>query len=86
MEVTVNLYGGLRKYLARGKKPTFALRVPAGMAVDDVLEYLKIPADEPISVVVNGAHRDRAWQLSDEDVLSVFDMGAFAEPPPSPPE
>lgn len=83
MEVTVNLYGDARKYLARGKKPTFTLKVPAGMAVNDVLNYLKIPDDTPLAIVVNGVHQERDHELSDDDVLSVFGMEAFAEPPTS---
>ena len=63
MEVTVNLYGELRKHLAPGKKPPIGLRVPAGMAVRDVLDYLNVPADSPLSVVVNGEHHDRGDQL-----------------------
>ncbi|HVA25423.1 MAG TPA: MoaD/ThiS family protein [Chloroflexota bacterium] len=82
MEVTVNLYGELRKHLAPGKKPPIGLRVPAGLAVRDVLDYLKVPLDAPVSVVVNGEHHDRAYTLSDGDVLSVFSMAAFGEPSP----
>lgn len=82
MEVTVHLYGELRKHLAPGKKPPMGLKVPAGMAVRDVLEYLKVPADAPLSVVVNGEHRDRTHMLSDGDVVSVFSMAAFGEPAP----
>ena len=78
MEVTVNLYGELRKHLA-GKKPPIGLRVPAGLAVRDVLEYLKVPGEAPVSVVVNGEHHDRDFRLSDGDVLSVFSMAAYAE-------
>jgi hypothetical protein len=82
MEVTVNLYGDLRKHLAPGKKPPIGLKVPAGLAVTDVLEYLKVPSEAPVSVVVNGEHRDRAYRLSDGDVLSVFSMAAFSDPAP----
>lgn len=78
MEVTVNLYGDLRKHLA-GKKPPIGLRVPAGLAVRDVLDYLNVPGEAPLSVVVNGEHHDRDFRLSDGDVLSVFSMAAFGE-------
>jgi molybdopterin converting factor small subunit len=81
LEVTVNLYSELRKYLPAGKKPTIGLRVPDGLAVRDVLDYLKVPRDTPVAVVVNGVHRDRAYALSDGDVLSVFSMAAFDPPP-----
>ena len=76
MEVNVNLYGDVRKY---GKKPAFALRVPAGLAVGDVLDYLKLPPDVPLAIVVNGVHEDRRYRLSDADVLSLFSMSAFSE-------
>jgi molybdopterin converting factor small subunit len=52
------------------------------MAVRDVLDYLKVPSDVPLSVVVNGEHHDRAYTLSDGDVVSVFSMAAFGEPAP----
>jgi hypothetical protein len=81
LEVTVNLYGDARKYLPQGKKPTFTLKVPAGMAASHVLDYLKIPADAPLAIVVNGVHQDRHCRLSDLDVLSVFGMEAFETPP-----
>ena len=74
MEVTVNLYGEVSKYAS---KRSFALTVPSGMAVKDVLDHLKIPADLPLAVVVNGIHQDRDHRLADADVLSVFGMGAF---------
>ena len=85
MDVTVNLYGELRKHLAPGKKPPIGLRVPAGLTVSDVLDYLKVPSAAAVSVVVNGEHRDRAHRLSEGDVLSVFSMAAFAAAPPEPP-
>lgn len=75
----MNVYGEVRKYLTPGRKPTFELRVPAGMAVNDVLDYLKVPEDLPVAVVVNGIHRSRAYRLAEADVLSVFPMTAFAE-------
>ena len=74
MEVTVNLYGEVRKY---GKKAAFTLRVPAGTSVADVLAYLKVPETEPLAVVVNGAHVARAQPLAEDDVLSIFSMAAF---------
>ena len=82
MEVTVNLYGDLRKHLAPGKRPPIGLKVPAGLAVSDVLDYLSVPGDKPVAVVVNGEHHDRAYRLSDGDVVSVFSMAAFAEGEP----
>ncbi len=56
-----------------------SLRVPAGLTVAAVLEYLKIPDDVSVAVVVNGEHRGRSHQLSDGDVLSIFSMAAFQE-------
>lgn len=81
MEVTVNLYGELRKYRAPGKTPTVNLRVPAGLMVRDVLDYLKIPDATPVAVVVNGQHQDREHRLSEGDVLSVFSMATFQSAP-----
>jgi sulfur carrier protein ThiS len=86
VEVTVNLYGELRKYVGSGKKLPLALRVPAGLAVRDVLDYLKIPAGAPLAVVVNGEHHDRTRTLSEGDVVSVFSMAGLepaSEPPPA---
>jgi len=79
VEVAVNLYGELRKYLQPNQQPTFVLGVPAGMAVNDVLGHLKVPPELPVAVVVNGVHRHREWRLQDHDVLSLFGLGAFAE-------
>jgi hypothetical protein len=82
VEVTVNLYGDLRKYLQPGKGSTFTLGVAPGMAVKDVLDHLGVPADFPVAIVVNGVHRYRQWQLADHDVLSLFSLGAFAQQQP----
>ena len=82
MEVTVNLYGELRKY---GSRPSLALRVPSGASVSDVLDFLKVPAEEPLAIVVNGLHMQRGHRLAEADVVSVFSMAAFgAEPPTAP--
>jgi sulfur carrier protein ThiS len=74
VEVTVNLYGEVRKY---GKKPAFTLRVPAGRSVADVLAYLKVPEAEPLAIVLNGTHVGRNQPLAEDDVLSIFSMAAF---------
>ena len=79
MEVTVSLYGELRRYLQPGRDSTFPLGVGPGMAVKDVLDHLGIPGDYPVAVVVNGVHRYRKWQLRENDVLSIFGMSAFGE-------
>lgn len=34
------------------------------------------------AVVVNGVHQDRAYRLSDADVLSLFSMAAFSSEEP----
>jgi len=74
VEVSVNLYGEARKY---GKKASFALRVPAGTSVADVLAYLKAPEAEPLAIVLNGMHVAPTHPLAEEDVLSIFSMAAF---------
>jgi molybdopterin converting factor small subunit len=79
LEITVNLYGDLRQYRAAGKSTSMVLRVPAGLTVAAVLDYLKIPTDRAVSVVVNGEHRGREHQLADGDVISMFSMAAFEE-------
>ncbi|MDE3076545.1 MAG: MoaD/ThiS family protein [Chloroflexota bacterium] len=79
MEVTVNLYGELRAYLPVGKPGAVRLRVPTRTTVRDLLNYLHVPADLPLAVVVNGAHRDKDYRVADADVLSVFSMAAFKD-------
>jgi len=76
VEVTGNLYGELRK---DDKKATFTLGLPAGTSVSDVLDFLKVPAEEPVAIVVNGLHMQRSHRLADADVLSMFSMGAFGQ-------
>ncbi len=79
MEVTVNLYGELRAYLPVGKPGAVALKVPTRTTVRDVLNYLRVPADLPLAVVVNGIHRDKDYRIVEADVLSVFSMAAFKD-------
>ena len=73
----MNLYGEARTCLAPGKKPVVALRVPTATTVQRVLDYLKLPPDMPLAIVVNGTHSGRDRDLADGDVISIFSMSAF---------
>lgn len=77
MEITVNVYGEVRKRLPPGKKPVFALRAPSKTSVQQILDYLKLPADLPLAIVVNGDHSRRDRDLADGDVISLFSMATF---------
>ncbi|HUZ78268.1 MAG TPA: hypothetical protein VMV93_11880 [Chloroflexota bacterium] len=77
--MTVNLYGELRSYVPAGRPGPFSLKVPTRTTVRDILNYLRVPNDVPLAVVINGSHEDRDFRVAEDDVLSVFSMAAFRE-------
>ena len=80
MEIEVQLFAFLRRYLPKGSKGfTCKIQLNDPMSVIDVLKELKIP-DEVIQsimiLMINGAYAKKDNILSDGDVLTVVPLAA----------
>lgn len=74
MIVRVKLFASLRRYrpeLTLGQ--TFACTAPDNSTVEKlIVEVLRLPLDEVAISLVNGVYRDRAFLLSDGDMVSLW--------------
>jgi len=71
MIVRVKLFAQYRD-LAPGADGVRIVDMPVGVTVREVLDFLKIPADEPKIVLAEGLPVDLDHPLRDGDVLSVL--------------
>jgi molybdopterin converting factor small subunit len=73
MEITVELFATLTKYLPLGTKgKSTALTVLEGATVGEVVRGLGIPDDVPFTTLVNGRHSEPDEVLKPGDRLSAF--------------
>jgi sulfur carrier protein ThiS len=70
VKITIKLYAVLQ--IGRFKEKVFDF--PAGMAVRDVIEGLKLPPEHVDILLVNGVHVDAGRLLEENDVLSLLPM------------
>jgi len=74
MKVEVTAVGALTKYLEKSK--VVKLNSPEVSLKDFAVEYLGIPATEPgVCFVVNGRVQNKTYILSDDDKITVLNMG-----------
>lgn len=74
MQITVRLLATYRRYLPEGhdSQGGYAVDVPVGCKVSDVLPQIPIPASDACTFLVNGSHAHRDQVLQEGDVLAVF--------------
>lgn len=72
MEIKITLHGILRDYLPRQAKGKTTLTLPAGAAVDDVIQQLKIK--QIVTAAVDGVQVETDHVLQDGDDLQIFRM------------
>lgn len=73
MKVEVRMFANLAKLLPPGSQNKRAtMTVKKGTTVDELLERLKVPEKVTNIVMVNGVQGDRAAELKEGDVVSVF--------------
>lgn len=73
IQVQVSLYATLRKYRPEiGHGQSFAVGLPAGSTVKDLLQELGIPQEEMKQTFVNGVIRAAEYRLADGDSVGVF--------------
>jgi molybdopterin synthase sulfur carrier subunit len=73
MRIQVKLYAGLRQY-AGGKPPgtPFEVEIEEGASLQELIECLKIPAEEAKVAFVNGVVQEMDWKLKPGDQVGVF--------------
>jgi hypothetical protein len=73
MEIEVHLFANLADYRPPGPR-VGAVRVelPAGATLDDLLGRLRIPAELPRLLLVNGRDVEPTVRLSPGDIVSVL--------------
>ena len=79
MDITIRLYGALRRYrIADGEamhRP-FVIEVEQGATVETVLQTLRISSDLISAVAVNGEQAETTSALSDGDTVHIFPPAA----------
>ena len=73
MRVQVKLFATLGT-LVPGTAPAaqFAVEVPSGATVANLISHLKLPAEEVKVVFVNGRARPADWVLNPDDQVGMF--------------
>lgn len=73
IEVEVRLFNVLRKYRPpEAKDDAFAVKLPHGATLEDLLTALNLPRSEVHLTLVNGLHREVTHGLAGGDVVSLF--------------
>lgn len=79
MEITVRLYGALRRYrIADGEalhRP-FVIELEQGATVETALQTLGIPSELVSAVAVNGEQAESTSALGDGDTVHIFPPAA----------
>jgi molybdopterin converting factor small subunit len=73
MRVTIKLFATLVRFKdgSRAGKP-FEVELPEGSVVQDLIDLLKIPAEETHIVFINNIIEERHSKLNDGDVIGMF--------------
>lgn len=72
MEITVNLYAGLEKYINSGQRKGNRVEVPGESTIKQLLRKLEIPEDQVKIIMVNGRHKQPENKLNSGDTVAIF--------------
>jgi sulfur-carrier protein len=73
MRVTVKLFATLVRFRSGIKSAVpFEMELPEGAMVQDLVELLKIPAEETRVIFINNLIEDMGTKLKDGDVVGIF--------------
>ena len=73
MDIEVRLFATFRDYLPAGSAGFAYKKALNGQTtVQDVIDELKLPANIPKIIIVNGRHSNQDYVLADGDILSIF--------------
>ena len=73
MRVTVKLFATLVRFKSGIRSGTpFEMDLPEGTVVQDLIEQLKIPAEETRVIFINNIIEDMGTKLEEGDVVGIF--------------
>jgi molybdopterin converting factor small subunit len=73
MKVVLNLYASLGQYIPAKKGGNSCdVEIEAGTTVGELLDRLRVPAEAPKVIFLNGVHADREAVLKEGDRVSAF--------------
>ena len=73
MRVTVKLFATLVRFKSGIRSATpFEVGLPEGAVVQDLIEQLKIPAEETRVIFINNIIEDMGTKLKEGDVIGIF--------------
>jgi molybdopterin converting factor small subunit len=73
MKIELNLFASLAEYLPDKEKGNpNVLELTAGASIEELIALLKIPAEAPRIIFLNGVHAGREAVLKDGDRLGMF--------------
>ena len=73
MEVRLSLYASLKNYLPDQESCNpIMIEVEDGFTIGDLLDQLRVPAEVPKLLFVNGVHAERSARLKNGDEVGVF--------------
>ena len=73
MRVTVKLFATLVRFKSGIRSATpFEMDIPEGAVIQDLIETLKIPAEETRVIFVNNIIEDMGTKLKEGDVVGIF--------------
>ncbi|WP_027340676.1 MoaD/ThiS family protein [Halonatronum saccharophilum] len=72
MEVEVRLFATLRSILAKEDRGVGIVDIEEGSSVDDLIEYLEIPRDIPLIIMINGQRKSEESLLKEGDRVGIF--------------
>ena len=72
ISVRVTLFADLRRFLPRGHEGPQTYTLPAGATVTDLLAAIDIPAEDEVTVGLNGEQAARETVLRDGDDAVMF--------------
>jgi sulfur-carrier protein len=73
MRVTVKLFATLVRFKSGIRSATpFEMELPEGAVVQDLIEQLKIPAEETRVIFINNIIEDMGTKLKEGDIVGIF--------------
>ena len=72
ISVKLTLFADLKRFLPKGQDGTLRLNVSEGATVVDLMKAAAIPADEDVTVGINGDQGTRDSKLKDGDDVVLF--------------
>ncbi|MGI6226252.1 MAG: MoaD/ThiS family protein [Peptococcales bacterium] len=72
MQIEVRLFATLRDLFPPEKRGIDILQLEEGSTISDLINYIKIPQDTPLIIMVNGIRKLDDVELKDGDRIGIF--------------